>query len=385
MALYGHILPALGRPILTLSKKEVRTHTQMNHSAYEKNIQGLGKAELFQAEPSLSPKNPSDPIRVTAWNIERGMQLSGIIDTIQTHPELSQTDVFIFTETDFGMSRSGNLHITRELCEKLNMYGVFVPCYFNLDQGNGAEAALSKEPNTFALQGNAIVSRYPIQHTETVKLPNTKDHMRGKERQIGNEYAIIANIRHPKKNFDAVCIHLAAHSSRAQRVNQMKQVADAMKKREGSTIIGGDLNTSTYNSNKAWRAILSFWRRVIMGNAITHHYPYPENYFEKKLFETLEKVGFTIEGFNVKGGCTLHYDFNDPFFRMSLSDWLPQWCFHFIDWALKPHNGKCSFKLDWFMGRDLKAIRSKIIQDLPRNPHRLSDHDPILVDIDPNL
>ncbi len=343
----------------------------------------LGKAQLFQPEPSLSAKNPNDPIRITAWNIERGMQIDRIVETILNHSVLSKTDVFLFTETDDGMGRSGNVNVTQVLSEKLNMFGVFVPAYYNLDQGNGAEAALAKAPNSKGLQGNAIVSRFPIGDVQTVKLPNTKDHMRGNERQIGNEYAIIANIRHPKIKFDAICVHLAAHSSRAQRADQMQQVANVMKERKNPAIVGGDFNTSTYNSNKAWRAILSFWRRVFMGNAITHHYPFPERYFEKKLFNTLEKVGFTLDGYNVEGGCTLHYDFNDPFFRLSLGDWLPQWCFNFIDWALKPHNGKCSFKLDWFLGRDLKPRQAFIVEDLPRSKNRLSDHDPIIVDIAP--
>ncbi|MCC7460820.1 MAG: endonuclease/exonuclease/phosphatase family protein, partial [Proteobacteria bacterium] len=343
----------------------------------------LGKVEMFEATPALSHKSASDFIRITSWNIERGMALPGILNAIQTHPELAKTDVFLLTEVDSGMGRSGNKNVTEELCKALNMYGVYIPCYFNLDQGNGAEASLNKGRNTRGIQGNAILSRYPIGDVKAVELPNTKDHLRGNERQIGNEYAIVANIRHPAKKFDAICAHLAAHSSRTQRKKQMQKVADVMNVRQGPAIVGGDFNTSTYNSNKAWRAILSFWRRVFMGNAITHHYPYPENYFEKKLFKTLENVGFTLEGFNVKGGCTLHYDFNDPFFRLSLGDWLPQWCFHFIDWALKPHNGKCSFKLDWLLGREVTPTHIAIIQDLPKNPNRLSDHDPILVDIHP--
>ncbi|MEZ4846363.1 MAG: endonuclease/exonuclease/phosphatase family protein [Bdellovibrionota bacterium] len=364
------------------SLKEYETHPKrVEHHPILEQI--LGKVEMFQAEPLLSNKSPSDFIRVTSWNIERGLALSGVIHAMQTHPELSKTDVYLLTEVDSGMGRSGNKHVAEEICKALNMYGVYVPCYFNLDQGNGAEASLNKGGNELGLQGNAIISRYPIGDVKTVLLPNTKDHLRGNERQIGNEYAIVANIRHPTKKFDAICVHLAAHSSRAQRVQQMQQVAGFMKDRQGPAMVGGDFNTSTYNSNKAWRAILSFWRRVLMGNAITHHYPYPENYFEKKLFHTIEKVGFTTEGFNVKGGCTLHYDFKDPFFRMSLGDWLPQWCFHFIDWALKPHDGKCSFKLDWLLGRELTPTHTAIIQDLPKNPNRLSDHDPILVDIHP--
>lgn len=339
----------------------------------------LGVPEIFHATPKI--QDSKKIFRITSWNIERGMALDPIISTFNSHPSISKSDIVILTEVDCGMARSGNHHVAQELSRGTNLHAVYVPCYFNLDQGNGAERTASRGENSVGLQGNAILSRYPIKNARSIPLPNTKDHLGGQERQIGQEYAIVATVITPSGSFDVVCAHLAAHSSRDQRVEQALQIAKTFTQNSSPAIIGGDFNTSTYNSNKAWRAILSFWRRVFMGNAITHHYPYPENYFEKKLFQTFRDVGFSEEGYNVKGGCTLHYDFNEPFFRMSLEDWLPKWCFHFIDWALKPHDGKCSFKLDWFLGRGLKPVYTEIVQDLPRGENRYSDHDPIIVDV----
>ena len=341
----------------------------------------LGQPEIFEHTSSLEIKSSMVPLRVTSWNIERGMALDSVVDSLKNHPILSTSDVILLTEVDCGMARSGNRNVAGELSKRVGMNAVYVPCYFNLDQGNGAESFFSKGDNTMGLQGNAIMTRYPIHDVVSVGLPNTKDHLGGRERQIGQEYAIIAEIETPNGTVDAVCVHLAAHSSRAQRVEQVEEVTKALLSRKNPVILGGDFNTSTYNSNNAWRAILSFWRRVLMGNAITNHYPYPQNYFEKKLFQKLHQVGLTEKGYNVEGGCTLHYDFNDPFFRMSLEDWLPKWCFHFIDWALKPHNGKCSFKLDWFLGKGLTPTHTEIVRDLPTGKNRYSDHDPIVVDL----
>lgn len=339
----------------------------------------LGKPQFFTANPRIDFSKSI--FRITSWNIERGMALDSISKTLNEHPALSTSDVVLLTEVDCGMVRSGNHNVAQELSRQTHLHAVYVPCYFNLDQGNGAERSASRGENSLGLQGNAILSRYPIEKAQSIPLPNTKDHLGGQERQIGQEYAIVVTIKTPQGNFDAVCAHLAAHSSREQRVTQAQQIAKAFAKNNNAAILGGDFNTSTYNSNKAWRAILSFWHRVFMGNAITHHYPHPEKHFEKKLFSTLHEVGFTEKNFNIDGGCTLHYDFNEPFFRMSLEDWLPKWCFHFIDWALKPHNGKCSFKLDWFLGRGLKPLHTEIVQDLPRGKDRYSDHDPIVVDV----
>ena len=73
---------------------------------------------------------------------------------------------------------------------------------------------------------------------------------------------------------------------------------------------------------------------------------------------------------------------------------MPQWCFAFIVWALRPYGGKCSLKLDWFSSRNLKLVGSndqlsykgvfatnpKVIMGLRSDGNELSDHDPIVVD-----
>lgn len=355
------------------------------HPAYRKHqrdievlLRSCDHFEPFRAPP---PERKSK-LRVTAWNVERGTAYEGILKTLKYHPDISKSDIFLLTETDYGMARSGNRYVAKELAQDLNCHGAFVPAYINLEKGNGAEANVSGE-NTAGLQGHTILSRYPIIETRSVQLPNTKDHLAGKERQIGQETVLVANIETPIGSLLCAPIHLAAHSSRRHRVWQMQHVLNYLETRPGSSIIGGDWNTTTYTAHNAFRAILSFWRRVAMGieNTLKNHYPYPERYFEKPLFDLLKKYDFEFEGFNVEGECTLHYEFNDPFVRQSLEDWLPKWCFNYIDWALKSNQGVCSFKLDWFAGRRLHAAYAKVIQDLPRNQNRFSDHDPILTDI----
>lgn len=291
----------------------------------------LGKPELFDATPQMF-KSANGRLRVTSWNIEHGMALPSIIQTLKEHPVLSTSDILLLTEVDCGMARSSNVHVARELSEKLNLYAAYVPCYFNLDRGSGVENFFIQGTNVSGLQGHAILSRYPIRHARAVCLPNTKDHLHGKERQIGNEYALIVNIQHPAFSFDAVCVHLAEHSSRKQRVAQMKEISKSLHNQHGRAIMGGDLNTSTYNSNSATRAILRFWRRVSRSS-------FHETYFEKKLFQTMRDVGFTEEGFDLK--------------------------------------------LDAFLGRRFKPVFTEIVNDLPRGNDRYSDHNPMVVDILP--
>ena len=66
----------------------------------------------------------------------------------------------------------------------------------------------------------------------------------------------------------------------------------------------------------------------------------------------------------------------------SLKDWVPLWCFPFIRWALRNHQGRCPMKLDWFATRSLEAGNPSVIhQPVEGGGNPLSDHDAIGVDI----
>src|ERR1035441_5844418 len=66
-----------------------------------------------------------------------------------------------------------------------------------------------------------------------------------------------------RKNTRAVSVHLDAQSTQRHRREQMRSVLDALPS-DLPVILGGDWNTSTYDSSHACRAILGFWLRVMM-------------------------------------------------------------------------------------------------------------------------
>src|SRR6476661_4512784 len=158
--------------------------------------------------------------------------------------------------------------------------------------------------NTNSSHGLAMFSKYPLNNVHAVALPNGKDKMWGKEKRLGYLRALIADIEHPAGTFRAVTLHLDAHSSRKHRRRQMKIVLDHLDTLpELPTIIGGDWNTTTYNAQNATRAILGYWRRVFMGvrHVARNHMPHPQRYFEKRLFDDLEKRGFDYKNLNEIG------------------------------------------------------------------------------------
>ncbi|MDT7688015.1 MAG: hypothetical protein QOE46_774 [Acidobacteriota bacterium] len=326
-------------------------------------------------------------VRATAWNVERGSRLEEIVRVLGGHEVMSRSDVLLLTELDYGMARSGNRHVTREIAEGLGMAYAFAPCYINLSKGSGLENGAEGE-NSLALHGNAVLSRWPILRAWSVALPNGKDKMRGREKRLGNQRAVVCDVEHPSGVLRAVSLHLDAHSSQSHRHHQMKVVLDFIESLTPSlpVLVGGDWNTSTYNSRRAVYAIAGFARRVLMGvgHVIENHYLRPERWFERGLFRELTRRGYSFAELNEPGAGTLHYDVKDLAANTNMGEWVPRWCFWWIEWALSEQGGRCSLKLDWFAGRGIGPD--------PREPPRvvghlrgragevLSDHDPIVVD-----
>ncbi|HWS53618.1 MAG TPA: endonuclease/exonuclease/phosphatase family protein [Pyrinomonadaceae bacterium] len=336
------------------------------------------RARGEEARPSL---------RATAWNVERGARLEGVAAALGRHEVLRESDVLLLTELDYGMARSGNRRVARELARALGMAYAFAPCYVALTKGNGLESGAEGE-NEEALHGNAVLARWPIARAWSVALPNGKDKMRGAEKRLGSQRAVVADVAHPSGTLRAVSLHLDAHSSQRHRARQMKIVLDFVESLTPRlpVLIGGDWNTSTYDSRHSLYSILGFWRRVLMGvgHVIENHYLRPERWFERRLFRELERRGYAYRELNEPGAGTLHYDVKDLAANTNMADWVPRWCFRFIEWALQDHGGRCSLKLDWFAGRRLApddANPPRVVSDA-RGPagEALSDHDPVVVD-----
>lgn len=320
--------------------------------------------------------------RFLAWNIERGAQFDAQLEAFRSHPYLSACDVLLITEADAGMARSGNRMVAQELARELGMAQVFAPCYIALGKGSGVERNVDGR-NRFGLHGNAILSRYPLREIRLIPLDNGVDKMAHREQRLGRQAAVAAAIDFPNLTLQAVSVHLDAQSTQCHRRDQMRTVLDATDPNL-PVILGGDWNTSTYDSSHASRAILGFARRVLMGvdHVIRNHYLHPERWFERGLFRLLAGRGFEYERSNRLGEHTICYDVCDPRATGSLRDWIPEWCFAFIHWALRNHGGRCPMKLDWFATRGLRVEHPVVIHDLREGRDvALSDHDAIGIDI----
>lgn len=328
--------------------------------------------------------------RMVAWNIERGINLDAICEILGSHPEISMGDLFYLTEADFGMARSGNKNVTQELARRLELNYLYAPGYLNLSKGNSIEGHY-EGMNEVGLHGNALLSRYPLENFRTLRLKNCRDKMRGREKRIGSQIALMADVRLPEKTITAVVVHLDAHSSQRQRAHQMKTVLDSIQDNPFPVLLAGDLNTNCYNTRHGLFAFFGFWNKVFRGvdDVIDNHYPYPDRYYDRWLFKTLRKYQFDYEHFNETGVGTLHYHVEDVAQNRLIQEVVPAWCRRIMEETLRRHGGSVSLKLDWFAAKGLKvasesvgATRPRVIPKLKSMAGRISDHDPILVDVD---
>ena len=361
------------------SMRELHEHPL--HATLEPLIQRvLDTPEVGHFGPANPPAR--ERYRILAWNIERGIQLEGQLEAFRNHPYLSTCDVLLLPESDIGMARSRNVDVPQTLARELGFHYAFAPCYLNLAKGSGEESEVSGL-NELGLHGNALLSRYPIRNVRAIPLKNGKDKMAGREKRIGRQAAVAAEILFPNLTITAVSIHLDANSTQAHRKDQMEMVLNSLPSGVPA-VLGGDWNTTTYNSSTAFHAIMGYCLRVLMGpgRVIRNHYLHPYRRFERALFEMLERRGFDYRHANRLGEYTLYYEFDNKRTFKGLSEWVPLWCFPFIRWALRNHNGRCPLKIDWFATRGLEVRDPIVIHDVnDGKPAPLSDHDAIGLDV----
>ena len=330
-------------------------------------------------------------LRITAWNIERGINLDGIIDFLRSHLHLCETDILLLTEVDIGMGRSGNRNIPKEIARALGMNYVFANSFIELTKGDEGEQNHSDE-NTLSLHGTAVLSRYPILMCEAPPLHYITDTFKTFEKRLGQRRGLICKIQTSTGTCDVAAVHLELKTSPRQRAYQLYALLGAMKRfGNGTQVVGGDLNTHTYNMRSRLALTGSFIYKFLFTGfeGAIRHYMHPESGFDKPVFDMLRRYGFVIEGFNDMSTGTILYDFKDKVLQEKMQKYslptLQEWLVR----KLEPRDGKVPLRLDWLAARNAMPFDHRDPEVLPvaviplpdLGSRRLSDHYPVTVDL----
>jgi endonuclease/exonuclease/phosphatase family metal-dependent hydrolase len=320
--------------------------------------------------------------RAAAWNIQRGAHLDRLISALRDDPTLSRADVLLLSEVDHGMGRSCNRHVARELAEALGMGYAFAVSYIALEEDFGEnDAGLA---STLALAGSAILSRAPFVRVINADVPAVRDKFGSSEKRLGRKRAVVASIATTKGPVTFAQVHLDSNANTRQRVTQLAAIldeADHLGGDGGPVLLGGDLNTTTYQYSSTLRLTRDLLHKLLVTGfrGTVDNYLTPDRRYETALFDSLAARGFVVDGFNERGGGTIRYDLNEPYAIAKVEKAVGRALTRWLARRLRPWNGVVAAHLDWFAGRGLRASAPRVVRLPGPAP---SDHDPIVVDLE---
>jgi endonuclease/exonuclease/phosphatase family metal-dependent hydrolase len=183
---------------------------------------------------------PPRSLRIVDWNIDRGLELHGIIDFLAS----TNADILILQEADLNARRTHRLNIAQEIARKLEMDYVFGCEFQELVQGSKSSPAY---------HGQAILSKWPISNPRLIRfsrqshfwqphwfLPNIEPF----QERLGGRIALVAHINVAGSKVVTYNLHLESRGSDALRISQLGEVlSDATcYDAECPVIVAGDLN-----------------------------------------------------------------------------------------------------------------------------------------------
>ena len=334
-------------------------------------------------------------LRVIEWNIERGVHLEGIIDALNAHPVLRFADLLLLNELDCGMIRSGNRNVASELSHALEAHAVFGAEYLELTKGTGDELTVVGE-NTSALHGNAILTRHTFANPQVLRLPRCENNFESKQRRIGGRIGILLDLQINDGSLVVGNTHLDVTNTPGCRGNQMRAMLQAVDARNSElqsrqAIVGGDLNTHTFARGSRYRAMKST-AAILTSNRenLSERLIHPET--REPAVREFVRFGYDTQGFNDRRSTsrTIVSNLDDSARLPGVMKW-------WVKRRIPPEGLLLEFRLDWLAARGLRAlgddeindeqtgvssVSARTIQRLTRNGLPLSDHDPIVFDVD---
>ncbi|HEX5036701.1 MAG TPA: endonuclease/exonuclease/phosphatase family protein [bacterium] len=330
---------------------------------------------------------PSGEIRAVSWNIERGKRFEALARTLTEHRDLKDADIYLLTEVDWGMARSGNRNVTADLGKALGFHAYFAPSYFNFTSGHGSERHIT-EPNTLGLHGKAILSRFPLENLRVSAMTNATDKLKSKEVRLGQKRSLVGELPVAEGRLSVACVHLDAFSSPRMRAFQFQEAVRPLLNGSSSlpALVAGDWNTNTMNSTSGRTLFASVLRQLLSpgpSRMISGHHGFPQKKFDRPLFETLRKIGLDYENFNEEGVGTFDLVTDDLELGQMAKDQFPEWILRWINRIVAKSGGQFSLKLDWFAARGLRPLLKKVVRLKPVADYepgeRPSDHHPVLL------
>jgi endonuclease/exonuclease/phosphatase family metal-dependent hydrolase len=190
---------------------------------------------------------PPSSIRIVDWNIDRGLQLQGVLEFL----EGTNADVLILQEVDLNARRTERLNIAEEIARKLQMDYVFGREFEELVQGSKVSPAY---------HGQAILARWPIFNPRLNRFSRQshfwKPHwflprIEPFQERLGGRIALVAELNIGGCKLIAYNLHLESRGSDELRLSQLQEVlSDASRQGpQCRLVVAGDFNLDASKSS----------------------------------------------------------------------------------------------------------------------------------------
>jgi endonuclease/exonuclease/phosphatase family metal-dependent hydrolase len=183
---------------------------------------------------------PPSSIRIVDWNIDRGLQLSGIVEFLAS----AKADLIILQEADLNARRTHRLNVAREIAQKLQMNYVFGCEFQELTQGSRTSPAY---------HGQATLSAWPLSNPRILRFQRQSNFWRPRwylpeaspfQGRIGGRIALVSEVNIAGKRLVSYNLHLESRGDNNLRRSQLLQCLDDAGQYKSTVpiILAGDLN-----------------------------------------------------------------------------------------------------------------------------------------------
>jgi hypothetical protein len=225
-----------------------------------------------------------------------------------------------------------------------------------------------------------------VLRAECFSVPVISDRHDCPDRRLGHKKALWAQVQTPAGALTVAAVHLDSNTSPERRGWQMRGVLRHLRAR-GLTdrlLLGGDLNTSTFDFSSMSALVLDVAAKLCRRGprGIMHDCRHPERHHERPLFDALEQEGLRWRDLNPPSLETCRFEVEELEDAIDVMSFPPAPVIRAIAWYLHTLGGVAPFKLDWFAARGLQPANTpRVIHRPTHGGHRVSDHDPVLVDV----
>jgi len=181
-----------------------------------------------------------ETVRVVSWNINRGLQLSAVVDFL----EASSADLILLQETDVNAHRTGHRDIPRRIAQALRMDYIFGREFEELAQGSRSNPAY---------HGQTTLSRLPLSNGQLLRFREQSTFWRPRwfvppvrcmQRRLGGRMALLGEIAAGGRTLLLCNVHLESRGSDELRMRQLSEILTGIgqHRAEMPVLVAGDFN-----------------------------------------------------------------------------------------------------------------------------------------------